>query len=76
MKKRPNRISITEIEGLSNETLDLKKILKNMKQIFNCNGCIEERESGFILRLAHDRVESASKFLVENNICKESEISK
>eukprot|EP01012_Entosiphon_sulcatum_P003824 TRINITY_DN1136_c0_g1_i1.p1 TRINITY_DN1136_c0_g1~~TRINITY_DN1136_c0_g1_i1.p1 ORF type:complete len:114 (+),score=30.69 TRINITY_DN1136_c0_g1_i1:20-361(+) len=65
VQQRNGRKSITTIQGLSDE-LDLKKILKEVKKEFCCNGSIvQDKELGTIIQLQGDQRENIRKFLLE-----------
>ena len=49
--------------------LDLKRICKAMKRVFNCNGSIEEdKEMGEIIQLQGDQRDNARSWLLDNEI--------
>lgn len=65
---------MTTIEGLPND-LDLKKILKALKKEFCCNGCIvDDKDLGKIIKLTGDQRQTASNFLVKEEIVAESNL--
>lgn len=75
VKQRNGRKMITIIHGFQ-DTLDLKKILKNIKKKFNCNGnivrCLEE---GTIIQLHGDQRENTKHFLISENLATKDEIT-
>ena len=70
IQQRNGRKSITTIEGLSND-LKLATVLQQMKRLFHCNGAIAEKNT---IMLFGDQRLPVKKFLIDNNIAKESEI--
>ena len=68
VQQRNGRKSITTIQGLDAD-LDLKRICKAMKRVFNCNGSIEEdKEMGEIIQLQGDQRDNARSWLLDNEI--------
>ena len=68
---------ITTVEHLD-QTLDLKKLLKKMKDKFHCNGSISYQKDCVskdkIIQLSGDKRNDVIYFLVSNNICKKESI--
>lgn len=74
VQQRNGRKAVTTIQGLPND-LDLKKILKALKKEFCCNGCIvEHKDLGKIIQLTGDQRQTASNFLVKEEIITESNL--
>ena len=68
IQQRNAKKSITTIEGLES-SIDLKKLLKYIKKIFNCNGCIYiTEEENKIIQLQGDHRDNIKKFLIKENI--------
>jgi translation initiation factor 1 len=68
MQQRNGRKCTTSIQGLEDD-LDLKRICKAMKKMFNCNGSIEtDKEFGEVIQLQGDQRENAKKWLIEQDI--------
>lgn len=68
VQKRNGRKCITTVQGLDDD-LDLKRICKAMKKIFNCNGNIEvDPEMGEIIQLQGDQRANVKDWLVEQEI--------
>ena len=66
--------NITLIENLD-LLLDIKKILKYIKKIFNCNGSIiADINNKLIIQLQGDQRLKMRNFLISENICKENTI--
>ena len=67
---------ITIIQDLDSD-LDLKRICKNMKKVFSCNGNITEDEKmGHIIQLQGDHRETVKKWLIDNEIVPSTEIDR
>jgi translation initiation factor 1 len=78
IQKRTARKSITVVEGLSVETLDLTKILKSIKRTFSCNGTIitrmvDDREIKF-LQLSGDQRQNVKDFLIREKLATKDKI--
>jgi translation initiation factor 1 len=74
-QQRNGRKCITTVQGLSTD-LELKKILRRFKKTFNCNGAmVNDKELGDILQLSGDQREGVRKFLVDNEIYTNTEIT-
>ena len=72
--QRNGRKCITIIEGLESD-LDIKKITKALKKIFQCNGAIMKDESeNEIVQLSGDQREKIKDFLVNEEICQLEDI--
>jgi translation initiation factor 1 len=67
--QRNGRKSITTIQGLPTE-LDLKKILKDFKKQFNCNGSISEDPDlgGTVVQLQGDQRDNVRGFLLKESL--------
>lgn len=60
--------NITIIQELDND-LDFKKICKDMRKKFNCNGnVIEDSKLGFIIQLQGDQRENVKQWFLINEI--------
>ncbi len=74
-QQRNGRKCITTVQGLSTD-LELKKILKRFKKTFNCNGAmVNDKELGDIIQLSGDQREGIRKFLVDNEISENDDIT-
>jgi len=67
--QRNGKKSITTIQGLPTE-LDLKKILKEFKKQFNCNGSISEDPDlgGTVVQLQGDQRDNVRGFLLKEGL--------
>eukprot|EP00998_Keelungia_sp_KM082_P011428 NODE_7688_length_580_cov_41.050773_g7665_i0.p1 GENE.NODE_7688_length_580_cov_41.050773_g7665_i0~~NODE_7688_length_580_cov_41.050773_g7665_i0.p1 ORF type:complete len:112 (-),score=29.40 NODE_7688_length_580_cov_41.050773_g7665_i0:122-457(-) len=67
-QQRNGRKCVTTVAGLSGE-LDLKRILKEVKKQFSCNGSInKDPEHGEIIQLQGDQRENVKKFLLDEGL--------
>mmetsp|Transcript_13776 Transcript_13776/g.46488 ORF Transcript_13776/g.46488 Transcript_13776/m.46488 type:complete len:111 (-) Transcript_13776:4-336(-) len=74
VQARNGRKSITTVQGLA-EDLDVKKICKAFKKLFNCNGAVQEDdEMGKVIQLSGDQRQNVRGFLLDQEICSESQI--
>ena len=74
VQQRNGKKSLTTVQGLPKE-FDLKKILKEIKREFCCNGCVvEDEESGKVLQLQGDQRKNVSNFICENKLAKKDNI--
>ena len=72
--QRNGKKKITLIENLDS-LLDIKKILKYIKKVFNCNGSIiVDINNRLIIQLQGDQRVKMKQFLISENICKETTI--
>lgn len=72
--KRNGKKCITLIEGLEDD-LDIKKITKSLKKLFNCNGSIKkDKEDENVIQLSGDQRDNVKIFLIEQEINKEDDI--
>merc|ERR1711904_588330 len=74
VQQRNSRKCITTVEGIDIR-FDKKKILKDMKKEFCCNGCIVDQDLGQVLQLQGDQRRRVYDFLVrppESIVKKES----
>ena len=72
--QRRSRKYLTTISGLASD-LSRKRILKAMRQAFNCNGCLRrDKEGKRILQLQGDQRENVVKFLTSENIIDKEDI--
>eukprot|EP01004_Peranema_trichophorum_P010701 NODE_9525_length_583_cov_60.876087_g8888_i0.p1 GENE.NODE_9525_length_583_cov_60.876087_g8888_i0~~NODE_9525_length_583_cov_60.876087_g8888_i0.p1 ORF type:complete len:111 (-),score=19.23 NODE_9525_length_583_cov_60.876087_g8888_i0:158-490(-) len=68
VQQRNGRKCITTVQGLS-EDLDLKKILKEIKKNFCCNGnVVTDPELGTIIQIQGDQRDNVRKFLVDEGL--------
>ena len=74
VQQRNGRKCISTIQGLADD-LDIKRILKEFKKTFSCNGAIVKYdELGEIIQLSGDQRANVKSFLVDQEICTESQI--
>lgn len=74
IQQRNGRKTLTTLQGLPKE-FDAKKILKNFKKVFACNGTIvEDDELGYILQLSGDQRLKIAEFLVNEKIAEKANI--
>jgi translation initiation factor 1 len=67
LAKRNARKSTCTIEGLEYDDDELKKMLKEMKKKFACNGTlIKDKELGNILQMQGDVRDQAKEYLMTN----------
>ncbi|KAG8833534.1 Eukaryotic translation initiation factor eIF-1 [Serendipita sp. 399] len=72
IQQRNGRKTLTTLQGLSTD-YDYKKILKEFKKQFACNGTlIEDEEMGTVIQLQGDQRAKILKFLTEQGIPKET----
>merc|ERR1712190_20769 len=71
VQQRNGRKCVTTVQGLA-EDLDLKKILKYVKRMFNTNGTIVKSEDGDVIQLQGDQRKSIGRFLTEFKISQSS----
>eukprot|EP01083_Nonionella_stella_P253534 872299_1 len=74
VQQRNGRKCVTTIQGLADD-LDLKKILKYVKKMFNTNGTVVKDEMGDVIQLQGDQRKSISRFLTEFNIVPKNQIT-
>jgi len=74
--QQQGRRKITIIQDLESD-LDLKRICKNMKKIFSCNGCVVEDEKlGEIIQLQGNQSDNVKLWLINNEIINLNEIDR
>jgi len=75
VQQRNGRKCITTVQGLS-DTLDLKKLLKQFKKTFNCNGSLQpDRDTdGTVVQMSGDQRRGVHDFLVKEGITSEDDI--
>eukprot|EP01068_Selenidium_serpulae_P009579 Selendium_serpulae@DN5268_c0_g1_i1.p2 len=74
-QKRTKKKSLTTVQGLKKETLDLKKILSDLKKQYKCNGTIVDNEDcGSILQFSGDQRVNISTFLIETGLFRKDQI--
>ena len=74
VQQRNGRKCVTTVQGLA-EDLDLKKILKYVKRMFNTNATVVSHEDGDVIQLQGDKRNSIARFLTEFKIAQESQIT-
>ena len=68
VRQRNNRQFITIIEGIADD-LDLDKILKHIKQTYNCNGnIIKDEKFGNIIKLTGNQRDNIYNFFINEEI--------
>jgi len=73
VQQRNGRKCITTIQGLDDD-LDLKRICKAMKKVFNTNGSIEkDEEMGEVIQLQGDQRTNVRDWLIEQEIVSKTE---
>jgi translation initiation factor 1 len=73
VQQRNGKKSITTIEGLA-EDLDLKRICKDMRQKFNCNGnVIEDKDRGEVIQLQGDQRDNVKQWILTEQIISKAE---
>merc|ERR1712154_452226 len=75
VQQRNGKKCVTTVQGLA-EDLDLKKILKYVKRMFNTNGTCVKAEEGDVIQLQGDQRENLYRFLTEFKIAPASQITK
>jgi len=74
VQQRNGRKCISTVQGLADD-LDIKRILKAFKKNFSCNGAIvKDEELGEIIQLSGDQRTNVKNFLVDQEICLDSQI--
>jgi translation initiation factor SUI1 len=67
---------ITTIQGLD-EDLDLRRIMKHMKKVFNTNGSItEDDEMGEIIQLQGDQRQNVKEWLLAQEVVTQQELER
>lgn len=73
VQQRNGKKCITTIEGLA-EDLDLKRICKDMRKKFNCNGnVIDDEERGEIIQLQGDQRDNIKNWILTEQIIPRAE---
>lgn len=73
IQQRNGKKCVTTIEGFA-EDLDLKRICKNMRQKFNCNGnIIEDEDRGEVIQLQGDQRENVKNWILTEQIVTKAE---
>jgi len=68
VQQRNGRKCVTTIQGLPPD-LDLKKIIKELKKSFSCNGSTQQDpELGQIIQLSGDQRDKVKNFLLEEGL--------
>ena len=74
VQQRNGRKCITTAQGLADD-LDLKRITKAFKKNFSCNGnVVKDKDGGEVIQLSGDQRANVKDFLVDQEICSESQI--
>mmetsp|Transcript_13516 Transcript_13516/g.20392 ORF Transcript_13516/g.20392 Transcript_13516/m.20392 type:complete len:106 (-) Transcript_13516:225-542(-) len=73
VQQRNGRKCVTTVQGLADD-LDLKKILKYVKKMFNTNGTVVKDEMGDVIQLQGDQRKAISRFLTEFKIVPKNRI--
>ena len=74
IQSRTIRKSIMTITGLEYD-LDLKRIVKYLKKNLRCNGAVvQSKDYGDIIQLQGDHREAVKQFLIDMEICNDSQI--
>ena len=84
IQQRNGRKSTTSIEGFEHvpfpankyEGIDYKKILKNMKRNFKCNGAVvkDKKTGNKVIQLQGDQRSNVTDWLVDRKLCKRPQI--
>mmetsp|Transcript_43079 Transcript_43079/g.38317 ORF Transcript_43079/g.38317 Transcript_43079/m.38317 type:complete len:106 (+) Transcript_43079:82-399(+) len=74
VQQRNGRKCVTTVQGLADD-LDLKKILKYVKKMFNTNGTVVKDEMGDVIQLQGDQRKNIYRFLTEFNIVPKTQIT-
>ena len=75
VQQRNGRKCVTTVQGLADD-LDLKKILKYVKKMFNTNGTVVKGdEMGDVIQLQGDQRKNIYRFLTEFNIVPKTQIT-
>ena len=73
-QQRTTRKCITIIQGLQ-DGLDLKKLARHFKKMWNCNGTVIQNEQwGEIIQMSGDNRKAVAQFLIEEGIATKEEI--
>jgi translation initiation factor 1 len=76
IQQRNGRKCITTIAGLEDD-LDIKRICKAMKSVFNCNGnVIQDEDKGDVIQLQGDQRDNAKTWLLEQEIIGKNEVDR
>ena len=74
VQQRTLRLGITTVEGLDNK-LDLKKICRAMKKMFNCQGAVmHDEDRREIIRLQGDHRREVMSFLADQEIVDQKQL--
>jgi len=74
IQQRSGRKTLTTVQGIP-EVFDLKKIVKQCKKEFACNGTVvEHAEYGEVIQLQGDQRNNISSLLKKFNLAKEDQI--
>ncbi|KAI8466690.1 MAG: translation initiation factor SUI1 [Monoraphidium minutum] len=70
IQQRNGRKSLTTVQGL-NPSFDKKKVLKELKKVYCCNGnIVEDDELGQVIQLQGDQRKNVHLFLTQEGIVK------
>mmetsp|Transcript_37691 Transcript_37691/g.69549 ORF Transcript_37691/g.69549 Transcript_37691/m.69549 type:complete len:110 (-) Transcript_37691:242-571(-) len=73
-QQRNGRKSLTTISGLADD-LDLKKILKYIRKMYQTNGTVKnDKEHGDVIQVQGDLRKEIAQFLTEYKVCDKDEI--
>ena len=74
VQQRNGRKCITTVQGMADD-LDIKRITKAFKKNFSCNGnVVNDPESGEVIQLSGDQRQNVRDFLIDQEICVESQL--
>ncbi len=64
VQQRNNRKRLTTVQGIPRDTVDIKLLLKRLRKVLNCNGCIvNHAEYGAVIQLQGDKRKGVAQFL-------------
>ena len=68
VQQRNNRKRLTTIQGVP-DTVDIRVLLKRLRKILSCNGCIvEHNEYGNVIQLQGDKRDGVANYLILKKI--------
>jgi len=67
LRQRNGKKTLTTVEGLAGD-LDLKKLLKAFKKVFQTSGAVLKTEVGEVIQLQGDKREGLKDFLVKYKV--------
>lgn len=75
VQQRTARKRTTTIEGLNNEIVDMKQLLKEVKKRFSCGGSIENsKEYGLVIKLTGDQRETMKNYIIRQQLAESENI--